>query len=898
MVLFGLAAVCATGVFAEGEKIKVACIGDSITWGYAMTNRVEECYPTRLQEMLGPVYEVGNFGDPGAGAYTRQFKKKSYRLRDKYGPAVAFGADIVVCNLGINDEKGYLGEYVHDGTGTFKIAPGTFREDYIDLLESFAKGGKRPRYIIWTKLAPLDARHRERSSPGPFVMERDLEAVARAVGAETMDLFTPLRKYMNGPHFVADGVHPEGWAQREIARLTAEQIRKGPAVNGAPRAGGGDREFPFIAIRNMGPGAKNPRFTEAIFAANEKHPGLVDEIWFGGCSPYVASPLDEAVVAPQLKYRAECEKRGIKFSLQQGPTLGYDGQRSAPPGLDLPDAVWAMTPDGKRHPGVFCPTSPEVRELNLKLAKAVIGGLKPYSYWPDDDLRMSKRGNRICFCDRCVKDFNARTGRSLSRAQLDDALYGKPGDKAIRADWIAHNCRVLADFASVYREAADAVYPECRLGLQHMNSDAERFSCEYSGGTPKPILEALRGEKTPQVGYRPGYAFYNERKPWDMFRKAYDIMVSTTEAAKFGFVDRMCHEAENWPHMAAEKTPNSQMVENALALAAGCNSLALYWGCDHYGEDDACWSYYFDCLAKWKPFFLGIVEAAKGTVPSGIAVFSGSDRYACDGWLRRSDGTEIKLMENSLPVACLEGDVSAFHLPYSRVASLAETDLTVLFAKTLLMDVSTWSALLKRFPKLPCAAQIAFDDSALAGGALLTVGSDVELFPGGYRAADLQRAIRPQTKDVKRWSSVVGRPDLCGTCSFPSGFGGTVIVVQRMPSWYAWTGPRRKAVLDAVDAAEPKRLTVCLLTGGYRTVLLVRADASGAARMVFLVNPTCGETPPLELRLPGRSSDWRLQDVEHTSMLDEVGAVQGGTIVRIPSLMAWQPVLLKRYEVR
>ena len=655
--------------------------------------------------------------------------------------------------------------------------------------------------------------------------------------------------------------------------------------------------FPFIAVRNMGSGAANPRFTEAIFAANEKYPGLVDEIWFAGCSPYVAAPLEEVLVVPQLKYRAECEKRGIKFSLQQGPTLGYDGQRSAPPGLDLPDTVWAMTPNGKRHPGVFCPTSPEVRELNLKGAKAVIGGLKPYSYWPDDDLRMSKRGNRICFCDRCVKAFNVRTGRSLSRAQLNAALYGKPGDKAVRADWIAHNCRVLADFASVYREAADAVFPECRLGLQHMNSDAERFSCEYSGGTPKPILEALRGEKAQQVGYRPGYAFYNERNPWDMFRKAYDIMVSTTEASKFGFVDRMCHEAENWPHMAAEKTPNSQMVENALALAAGCNSLALYWGSDHYGEDDACWSYYFDCLAKWKPFFLDIVEAAKGSVPSGIAVFNGSDRYACDGWLSRSDGTEINLMENSLPVACSDGDVSAFHLPYSRVASLAETDLASLFAKTVLMDVSTWSALLKRFPKLPCAGQIAFDDSALAGGALLTVGSDVELFPGGYRAADLQRAIRPLTKEVKTWSSVVGHPDLCGTCSFPSGFGGAVIVAQRMPSWYAWTGPRRKAVLDAVDAAEPKRLSVRLMTGGYRTVLLVRADASGAARMVFLVNPTCGEIPPLELRLPGRSSNWRLQNVERTFTVDEVRAVPGGTIVRIPALAAWQPLLLKRLEM-
>lgn len=660
----------------------------------------------------------------------------------------------------------------------------------------------------------------------------------------------------------------------------------------APARAGAD-DFPFIAIRSMGSGATNPKFTETIFAANEKYPGLVDEIWFGGCSPYVTGSLDEALVKPQLKYRAECEKRGIRFSLQQGPTLGYDGQHSAPPGLDIPDAAWAMTPDGKRHPGVFCPTSPEARAFNLAGAKAVIGGLKPYSYWPDDDLRLSKRGNRICFCDRCVATFNRRSGRNLTRAQLETALYGKPGDKNVRADWIAHNCRVLAEFASVYREAADAVFPECRLGLQHMNSDAQHYSCEYSGGTPKPILEALRGKRAPKVGYRPGYAYYNERDPLDMFRKAYDIMVSTTEAAKCGFVDRMCHEAENWPHVAALKTPNSQMVENALALAAGCNSLALYWGSDHYGEEESCWSYYFDCLAKWKPFFRAVAGAAKGTLPSGLATLRGHDRYAGEGWMRPADGTELKIMENSVPIACAGGDVGAWLLTVEGVESLTEEDLAPTFAKTVLIDVQAWSVLLERFPKLPFARAISFDDSAISGRDLLTIGSDVELFPGDYRSADLKRAIRPQAKDVRTWSAVVGRPDLCGTCSFPSGFGGTVILAQHMFPWTAWTAPRRRAVLDALDAAEPNRFPVRLMTGGFRTALLVRADAAGTPRMVFIVNPTCGETPPLELRLPGSAADWSLRTVERTLETEEVRTVPNGTVIRIPALAPWQPLLIQ-----
>lgn len=654
--------------------------------------------------------------------------------------------------------------------------------------------------------------------------------------------------------------------------------------------------LPFISVRNMGSGAKNQRFTEAIFSANDRYPGLVDEIWFGGVggSLYHPETTTTEVIEPQLRYREECAKRGILFSLQQGPTLGYDGQRTVPAGVTLPDDCWAMTPDGRRHPGVFCPTSPDARKLNYEVAKAVIGGLKPYSYWPDDDLRLSKRNNRICFCDRCIKKFNERTGRKLSRAELDAALYGKPGDKSIRADWIEHNLHVLAEFASVYREAADAAYPECRLGLQHMNSDAEHYSCEYSGGTPRLILEALRGAKAPQVGYRPGYAFYGERRPRDMFRKAYEIMVSTTTAAKYGFVDSMCHEAENWPHVAAEKNPNTQMVENSLALAAGCNSLSLYWGSDHYGEEPEVWSYYFDCLAKWKPFFLAIVKAVEETVPCGVSEFRGSDEYALDSWLNRSDGTELRLFENSIPVACEGGNVGAFFLTAARIGAVTQEDLPRLFAKTVIMDVQTWTALVKKFPSFPAKGAIVFDDSAGRQSGALAIGTMSEEFPGGYRSADIKQAIRSVSNEVKEWSSVTGAPDLCGTCSFPSGFGGKIVLVQQMFAWFNWSGPKRRAILDALEEASPDHFRVRLMTGGYQVAVIVRTDESGNEKMVYLLNPTCGESPALELRLPGSAANWRLRTIDGEYTLESVRSLQSGTVVRIPPLKAWEPVLLCR----
>ncbi len=52
VLLFLLTALTAT---AE-EKIRVACVGNSVTYGYLLPEREKNCYPQRLQEMLGEGY--------------------------------------------------------------------------------------------------------------------------------------------------------------------------------------------------------------------------------------------------------------------------------------------------------------------------------------------------------------------------------------------------------------------------------------------------------------------------------------------------------------------------------------------------------------------------------------------------------------------------------------------------------------------------------------------------------------------------------------------------------------------------------------------------------------------------------------------------------------------------
>ena len=52
-------------LFAQ-QRIKVACVGNSITYGTGLADRATQSYPVQLQKLLGEHYEVENFGKPGA----------------------------------------------------------------------------------------------------------------------------------------------------------------------------------------------------------------------------------------------------------------------------------------------------------------------------------------------------------------------------------------------------------------------------------------------------------------------------------------------------------------------------------------------------------------------------------------------------------------------------------------------------------------------------------------------------------------------------------------------------------------------------------------------------------------------------------------------------------------
>lgn len=214
------------GKFPKNRKVKIACIGDSITAG-AGIKEAQNHYPEVLGVMLGDKFEVKNFGNSGktAGDYpSQQHAKKWYAANTEFQDAIEYQADVYICNLGIND------------TGNW-WDPAVFEEGYAYIIKSM-KGNRNPAFVAWTKLAP-DFRGQvgKKAYPGNVfepeykfpksdnkssinrpVAEGIISRLAKTHKAYPLDAYTPLAKSPDS--YTGDGLHPNEKGAIKIAEFT------------------------------------------------------------------------------------------------------------------------------------------------------------------------------------------------------------------------------------------------------------------------------------------------------------------------------------------------------------------------------------------------------------------------------------------------------------------------------------------------------------------------------------------------------------------------------------------------------------------------------------------------------------------------------------------------------
>ncbi len=198
VILLGLlilATISASAASKRQKTIRVACIGNSITYGTGIADRTNDSYPSQLQRLLGSNYQVGNFGKPGATLLYHGHRP--YVKQEEFKEAIAFKGDIAVMHLGINDTDprnwpNYRDEFV---------------KDYLSIMDSLRAANPKVR-IILARMTPIADRHPRFVSGTKQLhgeIQTAIETVARVSGAELIDFYEPLYPY---PYLLPDAIHP------------------------------------------------------------------------------------------------------------------------------------------------------------------------------------------------------------------------------------------------------------------------------------------------------------------------------------------------------------------------------------------------------------------------------------------------------------------------------------------------------------------------------------------------------------------------------------------------------------------------------------------------------------------------------------------------------------------
>lgn len=196
------------------DTVRVACVGDSITFGSTIGNPTSDSYPSQLSRLVGPLFDVRNFGVPGSSVVNGLIQQRSgwdrgYISQMAYRRSAVFEPDIVVINLGINDvtnERFSVDEFV---------------EDYVALIEAYRALPSGPTVIIWHKLAPLFPGQAFYEHPRLALIQQALDRVVEQTGVETLDMFTPFDGQADR---FPDKIHPDAQGAGVIADVTCDKL--------------------------------------------------------------------------------------------------------------------------------------------------------------------------------------------------------------------------------------------------------------------------------------------------------------------------------------------------------------------------------------------------------------------------------------------------------------------------------------------------------------------------------------------------------------------------------------------------------------------------------------------------------------------------------------------------
>jgi acyl-CoA thioesterase-1 len=223
-------AVIVCAAVAVSAQTKIACIGNSITYGYGLSDTTKR-YPSVLRQLLGTsLYTVQNDGVNS----TTMSKKGNvpYWTQGKLAQVFTLQPAIVTIMLGTNDTKPMNWDSLGYGT--------QFKTDYLAMIDTLAAMASKPKIYV---ALPVPVFYNPtqtwgiRDSVVQEIIPIIQQVAAQRPGVVVVDANTPLKGFSQ--YFATDGVHPNAAGEDTIAHVfyraiiaTAYTVTPAPAQAG------------------------------------------------------------------------------------------------------------------------------------------------------------------------------------------------------------------------------------------------------------------------------------------------------------------------------------------------------------------------------------------------------------------------------------------------------------------------------------------------------------------------------------------------------------------------------------------------------------------------------------------------------------------------------------------
>lgn len=198
---------------AEEDQVKIACIGNSTTYGYGISDWPTKNYPYILSTLLGEDYHVANFGL--SSHCVQDSADKPYRSTGVFSQSVAYDADVIILMMGANDAKAENWQGID-----------AFKKNYLSLLDAYLQGAQNVEVFLCT-LA-----YTHPTSDGTVSFNIQPEAVAE-ISAMVRDIATEKGYHLldintlttgHPEWFQEDGIHPNADGAKAMAEYIADAL--------------------------------------------------------------------------------------------------------------------------------------------------------------------------------------------------------------------------------------------------------------------------------------------------------------------------------------------------------------------------------------------------------------------------------------------------------------------------------------------------------------------------------------------------------------------------------------------------------------------------------------------------------------------------------------------------